>query len=140
MLLAAFVDLINRTRGNVITLETGLLWCREPQLADRHARCGGYGTTPCRTSCSSPRSPDVIVIEDLRGGEVAPKPRGGRIRSSRDRPLAAHSASSALERIVDQVPAERRPQIRRSCGVAPGWSRRCCCEDGGAVWPRVSCF
>jgi twitching motility protein PilT len=116
MLLAAFVDLINRTRGDhVITLENRITVVHESRssvISQREVR-GHTEQLLAALRAALRESPDVIVIEDLRGGDVVAEAleaaASGHLVIGT---LSAHSASSALERIVDQAPAERRPKIQ----------------------------
>jgi twitching motility protein PilT len=116
MLLAAFVDLINRTRGDhVITLESRIAVVHESRsslVSQREVR-GDTDELVAGLRAALRESPDVIVIEDLRGPEVVAESleaaASGHLVIGA---LAAHSASTALERIVDQATPERRPQMQ----------------------------
>jgi twitching motility protein PilT len=120
MLLAAFVDLINRTRGDhVITLESRITAVHESRsslVSQREVR-GDAEQLLGALRAALRESPDVIVIEDLRGADVVAEAleaaaSGHLVIGS----LAAHSASSALERIVDQASPERRAQMQTLLG------------------------
>lgn len=116
MLLAAFVDLINRTRGDhVITLESRITVVHESRtslVSQREVR-GDTDQLLAGLRAALRESPDIIVIEDLRGPEVVAEAlkaaASGHLVIGA---LAAHSASTALERIVDQIPPERRPSVQ----------------------------
>jgi twitching motility protein PilT len=120
MLLAAFVDLINRTRGDhVITLENRITVVHEGRsslVSQREVR-GDTEQLLGALRAALRESPDVIVVEDLRGADVVAEAleaaASGHLVIGA---LAAHSASTALERIVDQAPPERRPQIQALLG------------------------
>ena len=120
MLLAAFVDLINRTRGDhVITLENRITVVHEGRsslVSQREVR-GDTEQLLGALRAALRESPDVIVVEDLRGADVVAEAleaaASGHLVIGA---LAAHSASTALERIVDQAPPERRPQVQALLG------------------------
>ncbi len=111
-LMAAFVDLINRTRSDhVIALESRIKVVHENRsslVSQREVR-GDATELLAGIHAALRENPDVILIEDLRAPEVivaALEAAGsGHLVIGG---MAAHSATSALERIVDQVPAERR--------------------------------
>jgi twitching motility protein PilT len=115
-LLAAFVDLINRTRGEyVITLETRvkvLHDSRSALVSQREVR----GTTDellATLRGALRESPDVLVIEELRSPEVAAEA----IQAAASGHLVicglpAPSAPDAVGRLLDLCPAERRPQLQ----------------------------
>ncbi|HXE79739.1 MAG TPA: ATPase, T2SS/T4P/T4SS family [Vicinamibacterales bacterium] len=115
-LLAAFVDLINRSRGDhIITLENRIAVVHESRSAlvsQREVR-GDTEALLRALRASLRESPDVIVIEDLRGGDVVAEAleaaASGHLVIGT---LSAHSAAAALERLVDQAPLDRRPQIQ----------------------------
>jgi len=116
MLLAAFVDLINRSRGDhIITLENRITVVHESRSAlvsQREVR--GDSEARLRALRAALReSPDVLVIEDLRGADVVAEAleaaASGHLVIGA---MAAHSAPAALERLVDQVPPDRRPQLQ----------------------------
>ncbi len=116
MLLAAFVDLINRTRGDhVITLESRITAVHESRsslVSQREVR-GDTEELLGALRAALRESPDVVVIEDLRGADVVAEAldaaASGHLVIGA---LSAHSAASALERIVDQMPPDRRPQVQ----------------------------
>ena len=117
MLLAAFVDAINRTRGDhVITLENRITVVHESRsslVSQREVR-GDTEQLLGALRAALRESPDVIIIEDLRGGDVVAEAleaaASGHLVIGT---LSAHSASTALERIVDQSPVDRRPKIQK---------------------------
>jgi twitching motility protein PilT len=115
-LIAAFVDLINRTRSDhVITLESRIKVVHENRsslVSQREVR--GDATELLGAMQAALReNPDVIVIEDLRAPDVivaALEAAGsGHLVIGG---MAAHSATSALERVVDQVPLDRRRSVQ----------------------------
>jgi len=116
MLLAAFVDLINRSRGDhIITLENRITVVHESRSAlvsQREVR-GDTEALARELRAALRESPDVIVIEDLRGAEVVAEAldaaASGHLVIGA---LSAHSASAALERLADQTPPDRRLQIQ----------------------------
>jgi twitching motility protein PilT len=115
-LLAAFVDLINRTRNDhVITLESRITVVHESQgslVSQREVR-GEPEALLAELRAARRENPDVLVIEDMRTPEVT----AGALEAARAGHLviagmAAHSATGALERIVEQVPGERRAALQ----------------------------
>ena len=115
-LLAAFVDLINRTRSeHVITLESRVKVVHESRsglVSQREVR-GGAGELLASLRAALRESPDVLVIEDLRGSEVAAEA----IEAAASGYLvicgvAAPSAPEAIERLIDLLPPERRGQLQ----------------------------
>jgi twitching motility protein PilT len=117
-LLDAFVDLINRTRyDHVITIETQIRRVHERRLSfisQREVRGDGEAiAAAARTALRE--GPDVLVIEDLRAPEALiaalDAARAGRLVLGS---ISARSASAAIERLIDGVPADRRPPVRAS--------------------------
>ena len=111
-LMAAFIDLINRTRSDhVITLESRIKVVHESRsslVSQREVR-GDTEALLGALRAALRENPDVLVIEDLRAPEVVAEAleaaSSGHLVIGG---LAAHSATTALERIVDQMPPERR--------------------------------
>lgn len=115
-LLSAFVDLINRTRSDhVITVESRVKVLHESRSAlvsQREVR-GGPAELLATVRAALRESPDVLVIEDLRAPDVAAEA----IEAAASGHLVicglpAHSAPDAIERLVELIPAERRPQLQ----------------------------
>jgi twitching motility protein PilT len=115
-LMAAFVDLINRTRGDhVITLENRIKVVHESRsslVSQREVR-GDTEALLSALRAALRENPDVLVIEDLRAPDVVAEAleaaSSGHLVIGG---LASHSATTALERIVDQMPAERRAPVQ----------------------------
>ena len=115
-LLAAFVDLINRTRGEyVITLETRVKVLHDSRnglVSQREVR-GSTDELLTTLRGALRESPDVLVIEELRSPEVVAEAieaagSGHLVICG----LPAHSASEAIERLLDLCPPERRAQLQ----------------------------
>jgi len=115
-LLAAFVDLINRTRGDyVITLETRVKVLHDSRnglVSQREVR-GSTDELLATLRGALRESPDVLVIEELRSPEVVAEAieaagSGHLVICG----LPAHSAPEAVERLLDLCPPERRVQLR----------------------------
>ena len=115
-LLAAFVDLINRTRGDyVITLETRVKVLHDSRtglVSQREVR-GSPDELLATLRGALRESPDVLVIEELRSQEVVAEAieaagSGHLVICG----LPAHSASEAIERLLDLCPPERRVQLQ----------------------------
>jgi twitching motility protein PilT len=115
-LISAFVDQINRTRGDhVITLENRIKVVHEGRMSivsQREVR-GDTDAWLSALRAALRENPDVIVIEDLRAPEVVTEAleaaASGHLVIGG---LAAHGAAAALERLIDQSPAERRPAVQ----------------------------
>jgi twitching motility protein PilT len=115
-LLSAFVDQINRTRNDyVVTLETRVKVLHESRnavVSQREVRgAGDELLTALRGALRE--SPDVIVLEELRSPDVAAEA----IEAAAAGHLVlcgvpARSAPEAIERLLDQCPPERRPQLQ----------------------------
>jgi twitching motility protein PilT len=115
-LMAAFVDVINRTRSDhVITLESRIKVVHESRsslVSQREVR-GDTDALLAALRAALRENPDVLVIEDLRAHDVVAEAleaaSSGHLVIGG---LAAHSATTALERIVDQMPPERRNGVQ----------------------------
>lgn len=111
-LISAFVDQVNRTRGDhVITLESRIKVVHESRLSlvsQREVR-GDTDAWLAAVRAALRENPDVLVIEDLRAPEVVAEAleaaASGHLVIGG---VAAHGAVAALERLVDQAPQERR--------------------------------
>jgi twitching motility protein PilT len=115
-LIAAFVDLINRTRSDyIITLESQIKVAHENRMAlisQREVR-GDAGELATLAAAALREDPDVLVIEDLRSagaiGVALDAVESGRLVVGT---LSAHTATTALGKIVDLFPPERRAQVQ----------------------------
>jgi len=114
-LMAAFVDLINRSRSDhVITLESRIKVVHDSRtslVSQREVR-GDTDELLGALRAALRENPDVLVIEDMRAPEVILEAleaaSSGHLVIGG---MAAHSATTALERIVDQVPPDRRAAV-----------------------------
>ncbi len=115
-LLAAFVDVVNRTRSDhVITIESRVNVVHENRtglVSQREVR-GGSDEVLATLRGALRESPDVLVIDDLRAPEVATAAvevaAAGHLVICG---VPAHSSSEAVERLIDLLPPERRPQLQ----------------------------
>jgi twitching motility protein PilT len=115
-LLAALVDVINRTRGDyVITLETRVKVLHDSRsglVSQREVR-GSTDDLLAAFRGALRESPDVLVIEELRSPElVAEAIEAAAAGHLVICGLPAHSAPEAVERLLDLCPPERRPQLQ----------------------------
>ncbi len=115
-LLAAFADLVNRTRGEyVITLETRVKVLHDSRtglISQREVR-GNTDELLATLRGALRESPDVLVIEELRSPEVVAEAieaagSGHLVICG----LPAPSAPEAVERLLDLCPPERRVQLQ----------------------------
>jgi twitching motility protein PilT len=113
---AAFVDLVNRTRSeHVVTIESQILFLHEAKrsfVSQREVR--GRGDEIAAAARAALREdPDVLVIEELASADAVvaavEAAQSGRLVFGG---LRAASSEAALERLLEQAPAERRPQLR----------------------------
>jgi twitching motility protein PilT len=115
-LVSALVDLINRTRSDhVITLESEIKVVQESRnslVSQREVR-GDVEELLAVGRAALRENPDVLVIEDLRSPEIIAlaleAAESGRLVIGA---LTAHTATTAIGRFVDQLPAERRSQAQ----------------------------
>jgi twitching motility protein PilT len=114
-LLAAFVDLISRTRSDhVITVESRVKVVHENRMgivSQREVR-GGAHEWLATIRGALRENPDVLVVEDLRAPEVAAEA----IEAAASGYLViagipAHSAPEAVTRLIEQALPERRSSI-----------------------------
>jgi twitching motility protein PilT len=113
-LMAALVDLVNRTRADhVITIERQLTFVHESRrsfVSQREVR-GDAPDVLAAVRAALREDPDVLVVEELRSPDVVSAvleaAESGRLVIAGYR---APAAGQALERLVDQVPSERRAQ------------------------------
>ena len=115
-LIAAFVDLINRTRSDhVITLESQIKFVHESRtslVSQREVR-GDNEELVSVARAALRENPDVLVIEDLRTPELVSvaldaAESGHLVIAS----LPAHTTTGAIDRIIDQTAPERRSKIQ----------------------------
>jgi twitching motility protein PilT len=115
-LLGAFVDLISRRRTDyVVTIESRIRALHERRHALISQReVEGDGEAIARAARAALREgPDVLVLDDIRAPEAVAvaldAARSGRLVIAA---LAAPSAASAIDRLIDGFPTDRRPQVR----------------------------
>ncbi len=115
-LLAAFVDLISRTRSDhVITVESRVKVVHDNRMgivSQREVR-GGAHEWLATIRGALRENPDVLVVEDLRAPEVATEA----IEAAASGYLViagipAHSAPEAVTRLIEQALPERRTSIQ----------------------------
>lgn len=115
-LISAFVDLINRTRSDhVITLENQIKFVHENRgslVSQREVR-GDLSELMSVARAALRENPDVLVIEDFGSPEIVTlaleaAQSGHLVIGS----LTAHTTTDAVDRIIDQAPAERRPKVQ----------------------------
>jgi twitching motility protein PilT len=116
-LLTSFVDLINRTRADhIITIESQIDFVHESQrsfISQREVRGEDAMVGAVRSACRE--EPDVLVIEDIRSHEVAAlaleaADAGCLVFAS----VPGLSTSSAVERLIELFPADRREKAQAS--------------------------
>jgi twitching motility protein PilT len=115
-LLSAFVEQIARSRSEyVITLETRVKVLHEGRsgiVSQREVRGGGDALLAALRGALR-ESPDVIVIEELRSAEVVAEAieaaAAGHLVICG---LPAKCAPEAIERLLDQCPADRRTALQ----------------------------
>jgi twitching motility protein PilT len=115
-LIAAFVDLINRTRSDhVVTLEHQITFVHENRgslVSQREVR-GANSEWLSAARAALRENPDVLVIEDLRSPEIVTlaieAADSGRLVIGA---ITAHTASAAVEALLHHTPADRRPSIQ----------------------------
>lgn len=113
-LVSALVDLVNRTRNDyVITIESQIKFAHESRgclVSQREVR-GDDMAMVVRGALRE--NPDVLVIEDMRSPEVVrlalEAMEAGHLVIGA---ISAHGAATAIGRILDQLPEERRTQMR----------------------------
>ena len=117
-LLTSFVDLINRTRSDhVITVESQIEFVHENNrsfVSQREVRGDSDAVAlAVRTACRE--EPDVLIVEDMRAPELVSlaleAAEAGRLVFGT---VPAPSAVSAIERIIEMFPAERREKVQAS--------------------------
>jgi twitching motility protein PilT len=115
-LLTSFVDLINRTRSeHVITAETKIEFLHENRrsfISQREIQ-GDADAMAATVRAASREEPDVLIVEDLRTPELVTLAlegaQGGRLIFAS---VPAPSAVSAVERMIEMFPPERREKAQ----------------------------
>jgi twitching motility protein PilT len=115
-LLTSFVDLINRTRSeHVITAESQIEFLHENKrsfISQREVR-GDADAMAAAVRAAAREEPDVLIIEDLRTPELVTLAlegaQAGRLVFAS---VPAPSAVSAIERMIEMFPAERREKAQ----------------------------
>ena len=114
--LCALIDLINRTRtDHVITIEDPIEFVHENKQCVVTQRQVGVHTDSFASALRAARreDPDVVLVGELRDLEaVAIAIETAESGSLVFGALQATAAASAVERIVDQFPADRQAHIR----------------------------
>ncbi len=113
-LIATFVDLINRTRADhVISIERQITFVHESRrsfISQREVR-GESQDVVSAIRAAMREDPDVLVIDELRAPEVVAvvleAAESGLLVLAG---IRAPGAGPALERLIEQLPAERRNQ------------------------------
>ena len=116
-LLTSFVDLINRTRSDhIITTESQIDFVHEHKrsfISQREVRGEDAMVSAVRAACRE--EPDVLIVEDLRTQELAAlaldAAESGRLVFAS---VPGLSTPSALERLIELFPAERREKVQAS--------------------------
>ena len=115
-LLTSFVDLINRTRSDhVITAESQIEFLHENKrsfISQREIR-GDADAVAAAVRAASREDPDVLIVEDLRSPDLVSlaldAAQSGRLVFAS---MPAASAVSAIERIIEMFPPERREKAQ----------------------------
>jgi len=117
-LVAAFVDLINRTRrDHVITIESEIKVVHEQRsslVSQREVR-GSTEQMLGVVRSAMRENPDVLVIEELRSADIVSvaldAAGSGHLVIAA---LPAHTATAAVDRIIDLYPPEQRRHVQLS--------------------------
>lgn len=115
-LLTSFVDLINRTRSDhVVTTEAQIEFVHENKrsfISQREVR-GDADAVAAAVRAALREDPDVLIIEELRTPELVSlaleAAESGRLVFGS---VAAPSAVSAIERVLEMFPPERREKTQ----------------------------
>ncbi|MEO5739437.1 MAG: ATPase, T2SS/T4P/T4SS family, partial [Vicinamibacterales bacterium] len=115
-LISAFVDLINRTRSDhVITIENQIKFVHENRgslVSQREVR-GDRNELLSVARAALRENPDVLVVEDFGSPEIVTlaleAAQSGHLVIGA---VTAHTATDAVDRIIDQTPPERRPKVQ----------------------------
>ena len=115
-LISAFVDLINRSRSDhVVMLEQQIKFVHENRgslVSQREVR-GDHNDWLSAARAALRENPDVLVIEDLNSPEiVALALEAAQSEHLVIGAVTAHTATEAIERIIEQTPADRRPAVK----------------------------
>jgi twitching motility protein PilT len=121
-LISAFVDLINRTRSDhVVTLEQQIKFVHENRgslVSQREVR-GDSNDWLSATRAALRENPDVLVIEDLNSPEiVALALEAAQSEHLVIGAVTAHTATEAIERMIEETPADRRPAVKHGLSEA----------------------
>ena len=116
-LLTSFVDLINRTRSDhIVTTESQIDFIHEHKrsfISQREVRGEDAMVSAVRAACRE--EPDVLIVEDLHTQELAAlaldAAESGRLVFAS---VPGVSTPSALERLIELFPAERREKVQAS--------------------------
>ncbi|HET9468350.1 MAG TPA: ATPase, T2SS/T4P/T4SS family, partial [Vicinamibacterales bacterium] len=115
-LISAFVDLINRTRSEyVVTIENQIKFVHENRgslVSQREVR-GDRDEHVAVARAALRENPDVLVVEDLGSPEMVTlaleAAQSGHLVVGA---ITAHTATDAVDRIIDQTPPERRAKVQ----------------------------
>jgi twitching motility protein PilT len=115
-LISAFVDLINRTRSDhVITIENQIKFVHENRgslVSQREVR-GDRSELVAAARAALRENPDVLVVEDFGSPEMVTlaleAAQSGHLVIGA---LTAHTATDAVDRIIDQTPPDRRAKVQ----------------------------
>ncbi len=115
-LISAFVDLINRTRSDhVITIENQIKFVHENRgslVSQREVR-GDRNELLSVARAALRENPDVLVVEDFGSPEIVTlaleAAQSGHLVIGA---VTAHTATGAVDRIIDQTPPERRAKVQ----------------------------
>ena len=121
-LISAFVDLINRTRSDhVVTLEHQIKFVHENRgslVSQREVR-GDQSEWLSASRAALRENPDVLVIEDLNSPAiVALALEAAQSEHLVIGAVTAHSATEAIERMIEQTPADRRAAVKHGLSEA----------------------
>ena len=117
-LLSAFIDLVNRARRDlIVTLETQIAFVHDNRnsiVSQREIR-GGQDALLVAARAALREDPDVLVIEDFGSADLVSvaleAAESGHLVIGT---LTAPSTTAAVGRLVDLVPADRRPQFQNA--------------------------
>ena len=115
-LVSAFVDLINRTRSEyVITIENQIKFVHENRgslVSQREVR-GDRNEHVAVARAALRENPDVLVVEDFGSPDMVTlaleAAQSGHLIVGA---ITAHTATDAVDRIIDQTPPERRAKVQ----------------------------
>jgi twitching motility protein PilT len=115
-LISAFVDLINRTRSDhVITIENQIKFVHENRcslVSQREVR-GDHSELVSVARTALRENPDVLVVEDFGSPEIVTlaleAAQSGHLVIGA---LTAHTATDAVDRIIDQAAPAARPKLQ----------------------------